>query len=191
MKHGARAACAATLAVVGAGWVGVVTAAGLSTNPPSKLWQDHAAALDPPELWSIQAVPSPPDWRPVQLCTDSWIRTGFVRPGAMVGDQPCAPVGDAVARDGATAFQCRVNGQTLGTTTTLSGDLRTDFTARFALTNLGGFLAGRPGSAYEQTLRYRKLGPCPAGWALGEHTDRWGRRQPNAVVAHSSQITVR
>jgi hypothetical protein len=107
----------------------------------------------------------------------------------MVGDQPCAPVGDPVVGAGRLAFQCRVNGQMLGAASTVTGDLRKAFTARIAVTHLDGFLAGRPHSAYEQTLRYRNLGPCPAGWALGEHTDRWGRRRPSAIAVHSSPVS--
>lgn len=182
---------AGALALVCAGWFAVVAAAGVLTPGRSELWEGHARAKDPPQLWSIEAVPSPQGWRAVQICTDSWMRSGFARPDPVVGDQPCAPMGEPLEGDGRLSFQCKVNGQVLGATSTVWGDLEKDFTARFAVTSLGGHLAGRPGSAYEQTLRYRRLGPCPSDWAVGEHTDRHGRRQPNAMLAHSSQTAMR
>ena len=132
MKHARSVPLAVALVGIAGAWVSVVAAAGLSGGNESGLWQGRAAAADPPQLWSIEAMPSHPGWRPVQLCTDSWMRTGFVRPEPMIGDQPCAPVGDPIESQGRLAFRCTVNGQTLGATMSVAGDLATDFTTRVA-----------------------------------------------------------
>jgi hypothetical protein len=148
------------------------------------------AAVDPPELWSIEVVPAQPGWPAVRLCADAFMRAGFVRPEGMAGNQPCQQIGEALNEPGRLSFRCTLNGHVLGTSARVKGDLASDFTAVYAVTDLSGFLAGRPLSNVEQTRRYRKLGACPAGWAVGDSTDRRGRRRGGALVVHSSPKTL-
>jgi hypothetical protein len=145
-------------------------------------WAARAKTLDQPELWSIEALPAPAGWRPVTICADVRMRSGFTHAGASVGADPCRPVGWPVETPGRTAQQCTVRGQTIGQSATYRGDLARDFTTTFTYVHLDRQLAGGAGGTYSQTLRFRRLGPCPEGWRIGDHTDRHGRRQADARI---------
>ena len=165
---------------------GMLKLAGLDAAPDGEIWRQRQAAVDPLQLWSIEVVPAQAGWPPAQICTNAWMRTGFARPDGMVGDQSCLAIEDPVVDAGRTAFRCKLNGRTLGISSTVAGDIDRDFTAKFSVTELAGFLSGRPNSAYEQTRHYRRLGACPSDWAVGEYTDRLGRRQKGALIVHDA-----
>jgi hypothetical protein len=149
------------------------------------------AALDSPQLWSVEVAPAQVGWPPVQLCTDAAMRAGFQRPDGVVGEQSCLPIEPARVDGNRLAFRCTLNGQMLGMSSTRVGDLQRDFTTRFEVTNLAGFLSGRTDATYAQTRRYRRLGACPFGWAVGDYTDRFGRRQHGALVVKAAPTRVR
>lgn len=143
----------------------------------AKLVEVRAAAIDPPELWLAEALDK--DGQPasaVQVCTDHAMRQGFVRANAEVNGQACAPHRDAVERDGLYAVRCELNGHPYGLTLNRSGDPARDFTVRFTLTALDG-TAG----AAAQTRRFRRLGPCPAGWHVGDQARVGGAKGENAL----------
>jgi hypothetical protein len=167
------------LAVLG-GWALVVGGAAFYTGPDGATWRARSETLDRPQLWSIEALGAPDGWRPVRICTDSRLRSGFVSPAAAVGDRPCVPVEDAATTGARTAYRCVVNGQLLGASAVHQGDLARAFTTTVTFVHLGRQISGGGEAVLQQTLRYSRLGDCPAAWPVGAHTDRRGRMQPDA-----------
>jgi hypothetical protein len=59
--------------------------------------------------------------------------------------------------------RCELNGHPFGLSVSRRDDPAQEFTVRFAMQALDG----RDAHAV-QVRRYRKLGPCPAGWGIGD-----------------------
>lgn len=141
----------------------------------SSRWERRQAAIDPPELWSVPALDAAAPSHPVKVCADSVVRAGFAAPMPAFDGQACERQGDAVL-DGAKRFAlCETNGHRFAVTSSVEGDPEQALTVRFSVQPLRG-----DRTTYGQTLRYQRLGPCPAGWRVGEHTDQHGRRLPSA-----------
>jgi hypothetical protein len=122
------------------------------------------AQIDPPRLWLAEAIgPSPPSFRAVQVCADRSLQDGFVRADPEVNNQPCRATSPVVSKPGLYAMRCEAVGETFAVTVTARGDLRRDFQVRYALTSLD---TGR--EPFVQTMHYRLIGPCPAGWRIGD-----------------------
>lgn len=164
-------------APIGCACIAALIGIGGSLGAEDARWTTRAEALDQPELWQIEALPSPAGWKPVRICADVRIRSGFTHPGAAVGGKPCRPIEFPVETPERARQRCTVNGQTIGQSAIHSGDLSRDFTTTFTYVNLDRSLADLDAATYTQTLSFRRLGPCPEGWQVGEHTDRHGRRQ--------------
>ncbi|MDB5441735.1 MAG: hypothetical protein JWP73_111 [Phenylobacterium sp.] len=123
------------------------------------------AQIDPPRLWLAEAVgPSGRVLRAVEVCADRRLHEGFARADPEVNDQPCRATSPIVSKPGLYAMRCEAVGQSFAVAVTSEGDLRRDFKVRYALTPLE---SGR--GPFVQTLRYRLLGSCPAGWRIGDH----------------------
>lgn len=134
----------------------------------TRRWTERQAAVDPPELWRVEAVGS--DAPPVQICADTFLRKGFSTPLPEVQGLACTPLG-APAQTGSGRLQrCAVGGRTLLVRTRTEGGSEA-FTVELRVTTLG---AG-PGTSAAQSRRYTRLGPCPKGWKVGDNTDRTGR----------------
>jgi hypothetical protein len=147
----------------------------------SSFWRERQASGDPPELWSVEAVPQPAGWAPVRLCTDALMRTGFAQPLPLSGPAPCIPVEPPRREGDRYAYRCTLGGAMQGVSSTVRGDPRRDFTATFTITDLSRYMTAGAGAEYVQVRRYRRLGACPAGWSVGDHTDRHGVRHAKAM----------
>ncbi len=99
------------------------------------------------------------------------MRIGFVRPSPAIGSKPCIRNGKPVERTDNYAFRCDLGGQEWAVVSYWRGDRSQDFTDTISVSSLDA-----PGTAYSQTLHYRRLGACPSGWSIGESRDRQGRR---------------
>jgi hypothetical protein len=122
------------------------------------------ARIDPPRLWLAEAErPSGKVFGAVEVCADSALHEGFARADPEVNGQPCRAVSPIVSKPGLYAMRCEAVGQSFAVTVTSQGDLGRDFRVRYALTPLE---TGR--GPFVQTLRYRLLGACPAGWRIGD-----------------------
>jgi hypothetical protein len=133
------------------------------------------AQLDPPRLWLAEIIgPTGAVTRFVQVCADDKLHDGFAHAQPEVNNQPCRAISPIVEKPGLYALKCEAEGQSFAVTVTSQGDLRRDFTVRYALTPLD---SGR--AAYVNTLRYRLLGPCPTDWRIG---DQAPPRRPRVVV---------
>jgi hypothetical protein len=102
-------------------------------------------------------------FRAVEVCADHGLQEGFAHADPEVNDQPCRAISPIVSKPGLYAMRCEAVGQSFAVAVTSQGDLRRDFKVRYALTPLE---SGR--GPFVQTLRYRLLGPCPAGWRIGD-----------------------
>jgi len=136
------------------------------------------AAVDPPRLWRIEALDA--EGRPsaaLTVCADRPMRLGFARATAEVAGQPCIPLKGGVDRPGLQAARCELNGRRFGVTSTLTGDPERAFEVAFAMQALDGTQA-----VARQVRRFRRLGPCPEGWGIGDQARAGGIRRVNALA---------
>ena len=156
----------------------LIVLAGCSQPAREARLAARKAQMDPPALWLAQSFDA--DGKvtgAVQICADSMIRDGFTRGNAEVGGQPCLARKTGVEQPGLYANRCELNGVRFGLTVNRTGDLERDFTVAFALTALDG-----SGGKARQVRRYQKVGPCPAGWSIGDQAKPGEARRFNAVT---------
>jgi hypothetical protein len=135
------------------------------------------AAMDPPQLWRVQALAADGAVaKDLLVCTDTATRAGFERANAEVNGQTCAPRRDGVQREGVYANRCQLNGRWFGLTVNRAGDPQRDFTVAFALKALDGTGAGA-----RQVRRFQRVGACPQGWGIGDQGPPGGGRVFNAL----------
>lgn len=138
----------------------------------------HQATVDPPMLWRVEALDA--GGRPsaaLTVCADQTLREGFARATAEVGGAPCLPMKDGVEQPGLYAVRCELNGRRFGLTVNRSGDPESDFQIAFAMKALDGTEA-----AVRQVRRFRRLGPCPHGWGIGDQAKAGAPRGVNALT---------
>ena len=99
------------------------------------------------------------------------MRLGFVRPSPGVGAMPCLMLETPVEVPGRYAFRCQLGDQEWAVTSLWRGDRARDFTDSVFVSSLDA-----PFRTYAMNRRYRRLGPCPPGWAAGDSLDQQGRR---------------
>ena len=129
------------------------------------------AAYDPPRLWRVAAGSGHDAPTQLFVCADTPLRAGFQRATAEINGRFCAPFKDGIERPGLYAVRCEMDGRRYGLTVNSRGDLERDFTSAFALTTLDG-----SGVTARQIRRFTDVGPCPAGWAIGDQARPGGRR---------------
>ena len=112
-----------------------------------------------------------PAGRAILICADRQLRSGFVRPLPAVGAQPCVRFGQPAPAPHGQVFRCRIGERRFAVYTLIQGDLRRDFTSGFTIRPLD---ENAPDQS--QTIRFRRIGSCPAGWHPGDATDQQGRR---------------
>lgn len=139
--------------------------------------RERQAAIDPPELWTVEVVPAAAGVRPIRICTDTRVREGLARPGLTLADGVCQPTGEAVKTADGEIQRCTLNGETWVATFTVAGDRASDFTSTLSAVSVTDDSA-----RFGQVRHFRKLGPCPDGWAIGEATDQSGQRRRPAVA---------
>lgn len=124
----------------------------------AKRFAQRQAELDPPRLWKMQD----PDGAS-RICADSIILVGFSRAQLEVSGAPCVPEGHPVSKAGVYALRCRGPAGGFAISAASWGDPRRDFFVRYQVAPLQG-QAGQGA----KTVRYTLLGPCPAGWRIGD-----------------------
>lgn len=139
-------------------------------------WRERQAAIDPPLLWQVQALQDGAVVRTVTVCADSVLHAGFTQPLPVSGGQGCETLGEPVSTDGRRTLVCAIGRRRFEVESTVDGDTREAFTVAFSARPA----RSSPDGAYTQTLRYTRLGACPEGWRIGDHTDRHGRRHGDA-----------
>jgi hypothetical protein len=135
---------------------------------------ERQRAMDPPQLWLAQ-VTGGPSAAAVFVCADDKVRQGLTTGRAEVNGTSCASIGNPVEKPGLYAQRCRADGVRYALHVTTEGDQARDFKVAFALQSLDGPAAVR------QTRRYRLIGPCPAGWRIGDQARPGKRPAGNAL----------
>lgn len=120
------------------------------------------ATVDTPQLWRAEAVgPDGAVLGAVRICADTRLQEGFSRARAEADGVICAPASDYV--DGVDApLTCFLRGSRFLIRTYRQGDPTRDFTVLTVVRQMDGAR-----QRTEQRLRFRRLGACPAGWAIG------------------------
>ncbi|HEY9218722.1 MAG TPA: hypothetical protein VIO94_11775 [Phenylobacterium sp.] len=138
---------------------------------------DRQLALDPPQLWRVEALSADGSAQDaVRLCADTPLMQGFAHPTPAIDGARCVFERQVVRTSQGYVQRCELFGRRYSVHVGVAGDRRSDFTVRMAMLPLQADHAG-----VAQTLRYRRLGPCPAGWKIGD-TDKPGHGpRPNAL----------
>lgn len=156
----------------------LLTVAGCSPPTVESRMAAHQAAIDPPMLWRVEALDAA--GRPsaiLSVCADSNMREGFSRALMEVDGQPCLPLKGGVDRPGLYAVRCDLNGARFGLTANRSGDPQKDFQIAFAVKTVDGSDQGA-----RQVRRFRRIGPCPTGWRIGDQARAGAGRSVNALA---------
>lgn len=163
--------------IVRARWLApaLLILAACSQAPAQQRLEARQAALDPPRLWRVETLDASPG-ESLLVCADSTLRGGFRRANAEINGEPCISLIGSVDRPGLYAERCQIDGRRYGLTVNSEGDFDRDFTASFSLAALDG-----SGVTARQTRRYRDVGPCPAGWGIGDQS-RTGGQTSNALT---------
>jgi hypothetical protein len=136
--------------------------------------QARRSAIERPQLWSVRAVGQAGE--SVQICANRDMRAGFIRPSPSLGGRSCTPLGQAVRTAYGWSFRCMLGADTYAVSSAATGDRARAFETQVSITPLQG-----RGQDYHQTLRYVRLGACPAGWEIGQAADRRGVRGHTAI----------
>ena len=152
--------------------------AGCNSPDPISRMAARQAAADPPQLWSIEVVDASARKgdKPILICADRLIRTGFLNQHAMTATDQCQPEVAPVVKPDSVSMRCALGGRSYTIYNAAKGDQGSDFTVRFTMRSLGGNDVN-----LTQTRRYRYQGACPAGWKIGDATDRYGRPAVNSM----------
>lgn len=133
------------------------------------------AASDPPQLWSAQVVGETHNGRPVLICADKRLRSGFTSVNPAHGARNCARLGEPTTLG--APYRCVLDGTIYGVASTVVGDRSRDFQVGSTIRPLVG-----QGADYARTLRFRFVAErCPTGWNVGDTTDQQGRHVRDAV----------
>jgi len=124
-------------------------------------------AIDPPQLWRIEALSAGDkvvgeSW----VCADTTLRQTFARVHAEVDGTPCLTTSGPVVREGLSTLRCATQGRSYAISSQAIGDPARDFRLAVTVTPLSRDLG--PG---RQIRRFRRLGPCPSGWQIGDQAD--------------------
>lgn len=130
-------------------------------------WRERQMAADPPALWSVEVLGS--NARPVQICADSLVLNGLAAPLPDAPDAYCVRRDRAPEAVASHASVCQLGSIEYKVAVTVTGDTASAFDAAMRATT-----PRRPGEAVEQTRRFKRLGACPEGWAIGDRTDQTG-----------------
>ena len=129
-------------------------------------------AVDPLQLWSIE-VTWPERAGPITICTDRFVRDGFVRPLPNYHGKQCALHEPPAVEKNRIVMRCTLNGHDFLVRSVVTGDLKRDYSVDYVVKG--------PNPDVRQIRRHRLLGLCPAGWDIGDNTDRNGQLRQNAI----------
>jgi hypothetical protein len=121
-------------------------------------------AIDPPDLWLVKDID--PQGRVLSAawtCADTAMRQSFARASLEVEGTTCKVIGAPVERPGFVSLKCVAGAHEYGFVTRVRGDPSADFQLTVDVTPLDG-VAG----AAERTRAYRRYGPCPEAWRVGD-----------------------
>ncbi|OJU11976.1 MAG: hypothetical protein BGN86_13570 [Caulobacterales bacterium 68-7] len=152
---------------IGVGVVAVAIGGYFAMSHDLKRGDNRVATLIaqvPLAMWSATALDANgKELAETHVCADPLVRQGFELPLPKVNGSACLMVEQPVVREGRFDGRCKVGALTLVVNSSRTGDPASDFTVRMRTQALA---MQDPGVL--QIIRYRKLGPCPAGWHAGQ-----------------------
>ncbi len=132
----------------------------------------------PPQLWEVAATDEARQGRPVHLCADGRLASGFIAITPEIAGRRCTQVGYTRGSPPSQSYRCQIDGQEFGVATDVSGHFPEEFTVYSTVTDID---AQR--TVYSRSLHFNHLGLCPTGWKVGQATDQGGRRVFAAFIA--------
>ncbi|MFI4974968.1 MAG: hypothetical protein ACHP84_10550 [Caulobacterales bacterium] len=155
----------------------VALALPLASLTPSPATSDSNPTT---QLWRIEAVNTAA--RPVFICADATIRGGFARPLPDINGQPCTVLDPPVVKPGIFVAWCESGATRAVASSGIHGDLARDFTVSTDISlRPTDSTKATPKSDVRQTRRYRLIGGCPAGWAIGDSASAGDTQVVNAM----------
>ncbi|CAN7504344.1 hypothetical protein LJR164_003454 [Phenylobacterium sp. LjRoot164] len=122
-----------------------------------------AVASSETRLWRIEVVQIGQPASQVELCADHAIEASFRRPTPSVAGRECVRVDAPVETATTYSVKCRTDDQLYRVGSSITGDPTSDFTVEMAVSR-----QDKKGPSFEQVRRYTQIGPCPAGWKIGD-----------------------
>lgn len=163
MKRRAMATLGASILLGGCGEMGEAQIARLKAE---------ALRNDPSGLWSIAVEGEVRPGRPVLICADRQVASGFFSIVPAAGGQECRrDPGQMKSTGVGMRYRCRLNKVDYAVSSVTSGDPVRDF-----VVSSSAYPILDPGPAYVRSLRFRRMGACPAGWKVGDATNQRGER---------------
>ena len=141
-------------------------------------------AAVPAELWSIEVMDGDKAVSRTDICADSQIREAFTRPAPSIGGQTCVRGHEPIEKDGVYSARCHVASQVYRVGAVTKGDTSRDFTVEMAVA-----AQGLTGPTFEQVRRYRILGPCPAGWTVGDSAAPGATQVVNSISGQTHALS--
>jgi hypothetical protein len=127
--------------------------------------------IDPPQLWRVEVIGDAGAVRDaVYVCADTSLREAFVRARAEVNGKPCEDTTSGLVKPNGWTLRCMVDGRPFAVSAATVGDLEHDFRLNFGLTQLFFFRTADdpPPITVRETRHFLHMGPCPAGWRIGD-----------------------
>jgi hypothetical protein len=130
--------------------------------------QVQAAAPEPPtgpsQLWQVDVIGAGGKPEATMLaCVDDELRKQFLATRAKVNGGGCVDITQPVEKSRGWALRCQTQGRWFTISSAATGDETHDFRLDVAMTPVFPEM----GTAH-QIRRFRRLGPCPAGWRIGD-----------------------
>lgn len=121
-------------------------------------------AIDPPQLWRVDALDAAGGVRETTwVCADTLLRQTFVRTRPEIDGAPCSGAPRTGAAPGLTTVRCETAGRRFSIASQATGDPARDFRLTVSVVPLAGDI----GPA-RQSHHFKRIGPCPAGWRIGD-----------------------
>jgi hypothetical protein len=124
---------------------------------------------DPRQLWLVQSVGEDGVRSASRyVCTDAALREAFQRPPARVKGRACEDITAPALKDRAWFVRCLIGAQTFAISASTVGEPSEDFLFDFAVTPIEIYGIGKAGPPVREVRRFRRIGPCPDGWRVGD-----------------------
>ena len=166
-----------SVAALGAAVLGLAACQREAATGTAVVPRAAVARVTGPSLWTIEAVNDGKVVRTVQICADDAVKSSFSRPTPEFKGQPCDRAPNASDVGGSYAARCRMDHQNYVVSATRRGDPDRDFTVDMSVAR-----QDKSGPTFEQTRHYVRMGPCPAGWNVGDTAALGDRQVTNALT---------
>lgn len=138
--------------------------------------------VDPAQLWRVEVLGDAGAVRDaVYVCADAPLREAFARARAEVNGKACRDITSPLVKPNGWVLRCVADGRPFAVSAATVGDLEHDFRLNFGLTELVYFRTADTPSpiTVRETRHFLHMGPCPAGWRIGDQAKPGHRPRRN------------